>query len=387
MEEKKRLDIMIAIPSMGDVSMMFTCSLVGMILKTKEKYPDCTIKISTAIRRLIHKARTELVENFLETDCNYLMFIDDDNPPKPDDLNKLIELDLPLVSGLYFRRNPPYEPIIMVERVGSVGTERRPDLYRNGDNSPFKVHSTGMGFMLIKREVIEDMLKLNIPLFEIRGKVGEDIWFCLQARQAGYDIMIDPKTEVAHLGERMIITGETYDKYYMENIKESVKKALHVDGWQSYEELHFLAEQAANSKFTIEVGTHKGRSATVLAGSKRLVCVDTWIEPEVFAEFEKLLKENKNVQHLKGLSKDLADNFPDDCADLIFIDASHEYEDVKTDLEKYLPKMKMTGKMILHDYSTWESVKKAVDEFMEKNKYEITGRQIENTSLYELIKF
>lgn len=386
MEEKKRLDIMIAIPSMGDVSMMFTCSIVGMILKTKEKYPDCTITISTAIRRLIHKARTELVDNFLETDCNYLMFIDDDNPPKPDDLNNLIELDLPIVSGLYFRRNPPYEPIIMAERKNGIGTERRPDLYRNKDGKPFKVHSTGMGFMLIKREVFAKMKELGIPLFEIRGSVGEDIWFCLQARQAGYDILIAPDVEIAHLGERMIITGETYDKYYMEHIQELVKKALKVDGWQSYEELHYLAEQGANSNFTIEVGTYMGRSATVLAGSKRLICVDTWVKPEVFAEFEKLLKENKHVQHLKGLSKDLADNFPDECADLIFIDGSHEYEDVKLDIEKYLPKLKQNGRMILHDYIYWDGVKKAVDEFKEKNKYEIGGQQIDNTSFYELVK-
>lgn len=386
MEDQKRLDIMIAIPSMGEVSMMFTVSLVGMILKTKEKYPDCTIKIATVIRRLIHRARTELAETFLESDCNYLMWIDDDNPPQPDDLNKLIELDLPIVSGLYFRRNPPYEPIIMVEMENGIGTERRPDLYRNGDNKPFKVHSTGIGFMLVKREVIEKTKALGIAMFDVRGNIGEDIWFCLQARQAGYDIMIAPEVEIAHLGERLIITGKTYNDFYKENIQGIVKKALAVDGWQSYEELHYLAEKAANSNFTIEVGTYKGRSATVLAGSKRLICVDTWIEPEVFSEFEKLLKEKNNVQHLKGLSKDLSDNFPDECADLIFIDASHEYEDVKMDIEKYLPKMKQTGKMIFHDYSNWEGVKKAIDEFVENHKYEVAGHQIANTSFYELFK-
>jgi hypothetical protein len=375
MEEEKELNIMIAIPSMGEVSMMFTVSLVGMILKTKEKYPNCSIRIATVIRRLIHRSRAELAEKFLETDCNLLMWIDDDNPPQPDDLNKLIEKNLPIVSGLYFKRNAPYEPIIMVERANGVGTERRPDLYRNGSKEPFRVNSTGMGFMLVKREVIEAMKALGIPLFDVRGNVGEDIWFCLQARQAGYDIMIAPDVEIAHLGERLIITGEKYMEYYKEHIQEVVKEALSIDGWQSYEELHYLAEQASNSNFTIEVGSYKGRSAKVLANSKRLICVDIWGNEETFEEFAKILSKHKNVQHLQGNYAELADNFPNECADLIVLEnATAEL------IEKYMVKLKISGKMIFHAFNYH------VDEYINSHKYEITAQRVNDTELYELVK-
>lgn len=365
MEEKRRLDILIAIPSMGEVSMMFTVSLVGMILKTKEKYPDCTIKIATIIRKLVHRSRNELAEQFLATDCNLLMWIDDDNPPQPDDLNKLIEKNLPIVSGLYFKRNAPYEPIIMVERANGVGTERRPDLYRNGSKEPFRVNSTGMGFMLVKREVIEAMKALGIPLFDVRGNVGEDIWFCLQARQAGYEIMIAPDVEIAHLGERLIITGETYDKFYKENIEKVVEKAYIMQGNYAFDELHYLAEQASNSNFTICVSNDYIQSKIVLENSKRLIIV-TGGAIDVATD---------KVQYLQGNYAELADNFPNECADLIVLEnATAEL------IEKYMVKLKISGKMIVHAFNYH------VDEYINSHKYEITAQRVNDTELYELVK-
>jgi len=365
MEEKKRLNIMIAIPSMGEVSMMFTCSLVGMILKTKEKYPDCQITISTIIRKLIHRSRTELAENFLATDCNMIMWIDDDNPPKPDDLNKLIELDLPIVSGLYFKRNAPYEPIIMLDRANGVGTERRPDLYRNGDKTPFKVNSTGMGFMLVKREVIEKMKTLGIPLFDVRGSVGEDIWFCLQARQAGYDVMIAPEVEIAHLGERILVTGDTYKKYYEEHIAEVVAKAFIRKGSYSLNELHYLAEQASNSNFTIHVSDNYEQAEIVLANSKRLINVTSGA----------IDVATDKIQYLQGNTTELADNFPDDCADLIVIQTA-----TSETIEKYIAKLKRSGKMIINCNDIF------LDDYIKNHKYEITSQKIKDTELFELVK-
>lgn len=363
MEEEKELNIMIAIPSMGEVSMMFTVSLVGMILKTKEKYPNCSIRIATVIRRLIHRSRAELAEKFLETDCNLLMWIDDDNPPQPDDLNKLIEKNLPIVSGLYFKRNAPYEPIIMVERANGVGTERRPDLYRNGSKEPFRVNSTGMGFMLVKREVIEAMKALGIPLFDVRGNVGEDIWFCLQARQAGYDIMIAPDVEIAHLGERILVTGDTYNDFYQEHIEDVVTNAYILKGNYTLEELHYLAEQASNSNFTINVSDNYYQSKIVLENSKRMVIVTG----------EAVDVATDKVQYLQGNVLDLADNFPNECADLILLENA-----TKELIEKYMAKLKASGKMIINEYSPY------LDDYIQEHKYEVASQKINN--LVELVK-
>ena len=382
---------MIATPTMGEVSIQFTEALANMILMT-----SCPIEMATVIRKMHHRARTELAEKFLASDCSHILFLDDDNIPKPHDLNKLLELNLPIVSGLYFRRIPPFEPIIILENDGSM--ERRPDLYRSGDKTPFKVHSTGMGFILIKREVIEKVKALGVPLFDVRGNIGEDIWFCLQVNTAGYYIMCAPDVEVGHLGEKTMITGETYMDYYEKNIMGLVKEAETVDGWQSFQELHVLAEAASMSELVIEVGSYKGRSATVLSLAKRVVCVDLWAEDgeykwdqdvwdNVFSKFMKVEEKYPNIQHLRGNSNDLAGNFPEESADMIFIDGGHVYEQVKKDIENYLPKLKRNGKMYFHDYIYPEyGVKQAIDEYLDNHKYEIKGRQVSGTSLYEFIK-
>jgi len=53
--------------------------------------------------------------------------------------------------------------------------------------------------------------------------------------------------------------------------------------------------------------------------------------------------------------------FADESIDYCFIDAGHHYEEVKADLEAWLPKMKPTGIMAGHDYNQ-APVSKAVDE-------------------------
>lgn len=50
-------------------------------------------------------------------------------------------------------------------------------------------------------------------------------------------------------------------------------------------------------------------------------------------------------------------------ADLIFLDGSHDYEDVKWECENYSKLVKPGGVLSGHDYNIFEGVNKAVDEF------------------------
>jgi predicted O-methyltransferase YrrM len=385
--EEKPLSILIATPTMGDVPMQYAHSIVAMILKTKDKYPECKIAMATTYRKMHHRARTELAEAFLQTDCTHILWVDDDNIPREKDLIKLIEDDLPIVSGLYFRRAEPYEPIIMVKRENGRGTERRPDLYRSKEGKPFKIHSTGMGFMLIRREVIEKVKSLGMPLFDIRGGFGEDIWFCNQCHGAGYDVWLDPRVEVAHLGEKVMVTGKTYDEFYNRKVIDLVKKAEEVEGWCKKRELEYLAEAASQSNFTIEVGSHAGRSTIVLSNSRRLVCVDHFTEQDIFDKFAKNTAGLKNVQFIKKKSVEAAEDFPDNCADVIFIDGSHEYEDVKADIKAYWEKLGIGGRFIFHDYiPEFPGVIKAIDEFVKEIGAFASFSKIPNTSMVEIIK-
>ena len=77
----------------------------------------------------------------------------------------------------------------------------------------------------------------------------------------------------------------------------------------------------------------------------------------------------KQLKVLRLESKDAADlftlkYFPDGYFDMVYIDASHFYADVKRDIELWLPKVKKGKFMGGHDYADgrFAGVKKAVNE-------------------------
>ena len=80
----------------------------------------------------------------------------------------------------------------------------------------------------------------------------------------------------------------------------------------------------------------------------------------------KLIKEN-SVQASK-----LYDN---EYFDIVYIDASHEYEDVKLDIQNWMPKVKPGGFLCGDDYVLgWDGVIKAVDELL-GSQVKIVGNQ------------
>jgi len=138
-----------------------------------------------------------------------------------------------------------------------------------------------------------------------------------------------------------------------------------------------------------EVGTWKGLSANSMANickssnieNFKIVCIDTWLGspehvetmdringiPDIYSKFIQNTKYHKNddviypfpiasVQGAHFLSNKKL------LADIIYIDAGHEYEAVLLDIKLYWNLLKSGGYMILDDYP-WEGVKKAIDEF------------------------
>ncbi len=68
----------------------------------------------------------------------------------------------------------------------------------------------------------------------------------------------------------------------------------------------------------------------------------------------------------KATSLEAAANTQDESLDFIFIDANHDYLEVKKDLNAWYPKVRSGGLFSGHDYQ-WSGVKEAVDEFQTKN--------------------
>ena len=79
------------------------------------------------------------------------------------------------------------------------------------------------------------------------------------------------------------------------------------------------------------------------------------------------------IVKLKKFSADAVSEIPNEL-DFVYIDGNHAYEYAKQDIELYWPKLKKGGVLGGHDYYNQgkaREVKKAVDEFIEKNKLEL----------------
>ena len=76
---------------------------------------------------------------------------------------------------------------------------------------PFTVDYTGFGWVLIKKGVFEEMeypwFAPKMQVFEsgsVQDMCGEDVSFCLDAKEMGYDIWCDPRIRVGHEKTRVI---------------------------------------------------------------------------------------------------------------------------------------------------------------------------------------
>jgi len=156
-----------------------------------------------------------------------------------------------------------------------------------------------------------------------------------------------------------------------------------------------MVKRFPNNSTFIEIGSWKGQSAAYMVveiiNSKKdikFICVDTWngsIEHQSYDEISDLYNIFKNnMSPFKSYYTDLrlpsveaSKLFNDNSIDFIFIDASHEYEDVKNDIIHWLPKVKKNGILSGHDYwadsDSWPGVKKAVNELLKNTKHTNEG--------------
>lgn len=130
-------------------------------------------------------------------------------------------------------------------------------------------------------------------------------------------------------------------------------------------------------KTVIEIGTaYAGNAFHLLSNTEieRMVCIDPYKYYPAMPgftcqeEYDTLYKYAKdrlsqfnNVELLRLNSKE-AFNLLNN-VDLIFLDGSHNYEDVKWECENYQLLVNSGGVLSGHDYNIFEGVNKAVDEF------------------------
>lgn len=157
---------------------------------------------------LVHRARMEMTAAFLKGEWSHLFWIDGDIEFEAADVAKIWNLNADIACGVYAMKKPDKQ---------WFAAWKDGKLVKDLDqfDGPTEVDYAGTGFLLIKREVIEDLAE-RVPKWEgASGPVpalfmtpihngcleSEDYHFCRIAREAGYKIIMDPRVRLKHWGQ------------------------------------------------------------------------------------------------------------------------------------------------------------------------------------------
>lgn len=234
--EQKRPSLMIATPMYGG---MCTGHYVQGLLLTMSKMREIGVNVAWCQimnESLITRARNELARVFLESDHDYLMFIDADIGFDGEAIAQLMLADKDVACGLYPKKEVDWARVERAAREG--GTDLRDysgsfvfnmldeSVVETDDKGCIPVRHGGTGFMLIKRGVFE-RLAPHVPTYRVSSfrnpetgeydkpltheffatsidksgaLLSEDYHFCELVRAHGGEIYVNPFIRLEHVG-------------------------------------------------------------------------------------------------------------------------------------------------------------------------------------------
>ena len=206
---------LIAIPCMDTVPTTFLRAMLAL-----QRAPG-SVQYAISCSSLIYTARNKLLEQAVEGDYDRILWFDSDMDMPPDTMLRLVaDMDegKELVSGLYFKRRAPIEPVIY-ENVGyyhdtmSDGSQQvTPVAITMADyprDSMFEIEACGFGCVMHTVDLAKRIMeKFGAPFSPILG-FGEDLSFCKRAKEVGATLWCDSRIKLGHIAMGTI-TEETY---------------------------------------------------------------------------------------------------------------------------------------------------------------------------------
>jgi len=182
--------VFIAIPTVGNMR----TELAMFLLQLKQN--DYDVRMSFTLSGGVIHNRNLLVKSFLETDCEWFLFIDSDTVP-PSNILDMIENNKTICSGVsHIYKDNNFSISVYGKYKGKLNY-----IQEDSKEDLIEVDGVGTGCLLIHRKVFD---RLNKPYFETvydkngMVEVSEDLNFCKKAQEAKFKIWVDKRMVVSH---------------------------------------------------------------------------------------------------------------------------------------------------------------------------------------------
>jgi hypothetical protein len=186
--------LLVGIPLYVGYESQGLASLIKCLLYTKEQMPDLFIDVYTPIREIYFRAQSKIVKRAVRGHFDYLFFTEEDHVLREDTLLRLINDDLPVCSAAYVDRSGGHHPIF----ARKDEKDEWKAYYGKDDDEIIEVDMTGMGALLLKREVFEKLFEFDF----LNGPYGfpGDWALSSKLKELGYKIYVDLRAEIGHIG-------------------------------------------------------------------------------------------------------------------------------------------------------------------------------------------
>jgi GT2 family glycosyltransferase len=194
-------NLLIAVPTTDYLHAGFVKSLMDLSFRLHRD--GVAHEIALEAGTLVYLARNRLANKAINEGFDRVLWLDSDMVFQPDIVDALEFCEKPFVCGAFQSRRPPYSSCVFkdirlksLERVKEYGLR------------PFKVDGCGFACVLMKTEVLEAVSRKHGKCFTPMEDYGEDLAFCVRAKEQGYEIWCDPTARVGHIAHIPIWPGE-----------------------------------------------------------------------------------------------------------------------------------------------------------------------------------
>lgn len=163
-------------------------------------------------RMVVDWARNDLarrakgnISYITERQYTHILWLDNDHTFLPDMACWLAREDLDMVSALYYQRTEPHHPVVYVKDETDDKYKHYPII--EVPEAMMEVDAVGFGALLMKRDIFD---RVPEPWFTVDYRAGEDIAFCVKAKEHGVKIYCDGRYTLGHIGVPPIITKKNF---------------------------------------------------------------------------------------------------------------------------------------------------------------------------------
>ena len=164
---------------------------------------------------VVSRARNLLAQDMLDSECTDLMFIDSDINFEAADIFRLMAWTSDPKKGIV--AGVPRTRSTTKTYIGTLDADENGELTMNGMGL-VRAKRVATAFMMVRRDVFvtldeahpewryyDERSERTVPcIFDFmktdEGYIGEDYLFCDRAREAGFEVWVDPTIKLGHMG-------------------------------------------------------------------------------------------------------------------------------------------------------------------------------------------